>query len=276
MLNEIKYKLNFSDYQDIVDFIKTTYNLDFSVYSFCIAKRRIEIFFSQYNVDNIKTILAFLSKEKFWISFLEYFLAKTTELFRDVEFWQKLYSKYIKKIDKGTTLNIWVPDITSDDELGTLIILLDELQITNYKITATTPFNFIIEKTEKYKISSKKFDISKQNFTKFNPDSALEKFFSMGKLNCSFKTKYLKNVIFKKFSLITDEPLTGYYDFILFRNRLLYYNSKTQDLILDKLYNSLKIKGLFTIGVKESLQNWQNIDKLTTNDKELNIYIKKK
>ncbi|MBN2662684.1 MAG: hypothetical protein JXR68_03455 [Bacteroidales bacterium] len=276
MQNEIKYKLNFSDYHVIVDFIKKTYNYDFSVYSFCISKRRIELFFSQYNVDNLQMILSFLSKEKFWVSFLEQFIVKTTELFRDVEFWQKLHNKYISKLDKGTTLNIWVPDITSDEELVTLIILLYELQITDYKIIATSPFNFVIEKIENYKISTKKFDISKQNYKNFNPEGDLEKFFLMGKLNHSFKPEYFKNVRFKKFSLISEQDMIGVFDFILFRNRLLYYSSKAQDFVLNKLYNSLKIKGLYAIGVKESLRNWQNIDKLTTADKELNIYFKKK
>lgn len=276
MQNEIKYRLTLADFNSLVKFIKEKYNFDFSVYSFCISKRRIEQFFAQYNVDSFLVIKNFLSKEKFWLSFLENYLVKTTELFRDAEVWQKLSTKYLSKLNKSTKLRIWLPDVVNDDELFSLLILLDEIQPVDFEITITSPFDFIAEKIEKYKIIVKKFEASKQNYNNYNPEGNIEKYFNIGKISHTFKKEYYKNVKFKKLSLISDEFFTGFYDLVLFRNRLLYYNNSKQNEILDKIYTSLKTKGVLVLGIQEGFKNWQLKDKFSTNDKELKLFIKKK
>jgi len=276
MLNEIKHNLSLSDYNIIVDFIKTKYNYDFSVFSYGISKRRIEQFFSQYNIDNVEMITVFLSKEKIWTSFLDFYIIKTTELFRDADVWQKLNTKYIPKLHNTSILEIWLPDVTTDDELFSLLIVLRELKINNYRITISSPFNFIKEKINRYVISPKKYDASKQNYIKYNPKGNLDDFFVIRKINHKFKDEYFTNVEFKSFSLTENEILKNNFDLILFRNKMLYYNSVNQKLSLDKIYSSLKVKGVLVIGVKETLNDWKLKDKLTINDKELKFFIKKK
>ncbi len=276
MQNEIKYNFSFSEYKQFVEFVKTTYNFDFSAYTFCITKRRIETFFAQYNVTNINEIITFIKKEKFWHLLLNYIQIKTTELFRDYEVWQRLKEKHIPKINYISVLNIWMPDVTKDDELFSLIILLNELKITNYRITVSSPFSFTEEKLDNYKISEKKHTTSKLNYSKYNPDGDFEKYFTFNSIAYFFNKNLYHNIFFKQFALYKDEVNNKEFDIILFRNKLLYYSNEQKTLILNKLYTSLKPKGILNIGIKETLNNWKLKDKFTTNDKELKIFIKKR
>jgi chemotaxis protein methyltransferase CheR len=207
---------------------------------------------------------------------IDYIIVPTTELFRDPEVWTKLKNKYFNKINSENKYKIWIPDATSDDELFTLLIVINELSISNIEIIVTSAFEQNFDIIHSYNIPAKKFESSKQNYAVYNPEKKLEDFFNISPTNIFLKKELQHNITFKKFDFFIDNIFEMEFDIVLFRNRLLYYNLTSVNIIFDKIFNSLKNRGLFCIGIKESIKDWQQKSKFSFGEKDCNILIKKK
>ncbi len=271
-----KHILSLSDYKKIEKFIFNKYNFDISGYTVAIARRRIENYLNNYNLKNLDDTLYLISRKKFFEGLLDALVVPTTELFRDFELWLKLNNKYLEKLPQYPKIEICLPDVSTDDELITLLIILFRKKNNQFNIKVTSNFNNFKEKITNYKIHQKKFESSKQNFVNFDPEDNFENYFIKGNINYTLKKNILKNINFVKFDLLKNEFEEKKFDFVLFRNRLLYYKSDVHNNILDKIYTSLKPKGLFVIGIKETLNNWNLKNKFSEADKDLNIFIKKR
>lgn len=273
---ELKYRLSFLDYKSLVEFVKVKYNFDLSLYAYSITKRRIEDFLSQYKVADYHSIISVLEKEKIRIPFLESILVPTTEMFRDYEFWQKLRDKLIPKLKLKSDLKIWVPEITSDDELMTLLIILKESGFeNNYEILTTSPLEKEFEKID-FGMDYKKYEISKANYDLYNPHGNFDIYYTNSGKQRLLRKDLLINVKYKKYSFTEGFMQDSYFDMVLFRNRLIYFNLKGQKKALDVIYKSLKSKGYIFLGLKEMFGDWVNKDRFSKYEKDCNIFIKKK
>ena len=83
----------------------------------------------------------------------------------------------------------------------------------------------------------------------------------------------LNNVTFKKMSILEDE-LPPKIKLIIFRNKMVYYNSQLQTNILKRLYEALLPGAHIAFGIKESLECCSPAIKFSTVHKEENIYKK--
>lgn len=274
---EKKYILSRNDYRELVEFVKSRYGLNMSQFAYSITKRRIENFFSQYNVTDLIMIIGFLEKEKFFSALWEYILVPTTEIFRDFEVWAKISKKVLPKIQFETNIKIWVPEVTTDDELYSLLIVLEENNLLETaKITITSEFERVDSIVRNQKISQKKFQASKQNYMMYSPEGDFEKHFNITQSNILVKKEYFNNVLFKKHSFSQGDYLNEKFDFILFRNRMLNFSPVLEKTSLDIIYDALIPKGFLAVGLKESIQNWGMKSKFSLLEKEINIYQKKK
>lgn len=274
MNSDCKYILSFSDFRTILDFINEIYRIDLSIYTIGITKHRIEIFLAQYNIIDLENAKRLFIKEKLWQSFYNSLFIETTEMFRDVEVWTKFKEKYLSKINYTGDFKVLIPDATSDDELFTIIVVLKEAGINNYKILATSsnPNNF--SRITNNNISQKKLETSIQNFRVYDPNSDLEKYFENANYGLCFKKDLLKNVDFKEMNVIDQCPTVEPFDLILYRNRLLYYNSLYHTKIIENISNCLSNSGVLMLGVKEQIQMPLQF-KLTEVDKDFKFYKKK-
>ena len=270
---DIKYLLNYSELKEIIDFVNITYKIDLSIYSKSILKHRIELFINQYNIQGIDGIKKLLLKEKVIPNLMKIISVETTGMFRDIEMWSKLKEKFDKSYN-NVDLKIWIPEVTSDDELFTLIIFLEEQGIFNYSIVATSnnPYNF--NRIQKITFTQKKIDLYFQNYNNFcNRQDGL-KYFETSVSGLLFKKTYLKNVEFVEHSILNEFETDKMFDFILFRNRMLYYDYSLKDTIIKNVILKLKVNGLLIIGLKETI-NTPIQNNLVEIDKEMKIYKRK-
>ena len=260
-----------------IDFIWSRYNINLSQHAFSITKRRIENFFAQYNVPDLQVLFNFLEKEKFWISLFEYLIIPTTEMFRDYEVWAKLKRKILPKLSGQDEIKIWIPEVSSDDELLTLLIVLKELNlIEKTKITISSEFEKIDEIVRKQKISEKKYIASEHNYLTYLPNGEFENYFTKSATNICFNNELFENVVYKKHSFSNKEQFEQNFDLILFRNRMLIYGPLMQKTALDIIYNSLRPKGYLLVGLKETLKNWTLKGKFSVSEKDIGICQKKR
>lgn len=270
---DIKYLLNYSELKEIIDFINNTYKIDLSIYAKSILKHRIELFINQYNIQGIDGIKKLLIKEKVIPNLMKIISVETTGMFRDVEMWNKLKEKFDKSIN-NKLLKILIPEVTSDDELFTMIIFLEEQGIFNYSILATSSNSYNFNRIKKVTFTQKKIDLYFQNYYNFcNRQDGL-KYFETGVSGLLFKKSYFQNVNFLEHSVLNEFETEEMFDLILFRNRMLYYDYSLKDTIIKNIIAKLKVNGLLIIGLKETI-NTPIQNNLVEIDKEMKIYKRK-
>lgn len=278
MINEeVKYRLSFLDYKTLLDYILSEYGLNLSNFAHSITKRRIEDFLAQYRVSSYNSAISVLEKKKNWELLLDSINVPITELFRDSEFWIKLKNKIIPKLKIKDELKIWVPDISTGEELMSLLIVLNEASLeNNFEIIASSPFETKNEFGTSLLIDEKKMNISTSNYIEYNTTKKLDSYFVNSNSSFFLKKDFLINVKFKKFVFEKDIMPASYFDIVLFRNRLIYYNQNGQKKALDSIYRSMKNKGYLFLGLKENFGDWKNKNRFSRFEKECNIFMKKK
>ncbi len=272
------YKFNFSDYENFCELISDKFQIEISNFSFTIFKRRIEHFFEQFSVKKYSEIVALLKNKKFWKIFQQVFLVPTTEMFRDPEMWVLIRDVYLPKLlSNRDNLQIFIPDVTTDDELFSTIVMLNNLNINQQvSIVASSQFENIKDYISIQQISEKKFKTSIENYNKFCDKNDFEKFFDQNKKNYHFKNDYLENIKFEKINLCEESEIIQQFDMIIFRNRMLYYKPACQYKILDNLDKLLKNKSYLIIGAMEQFASWQHQNRYNKVEKNCNIFLKKR
>lgn len=69
------------------------------------------------------------------------------------------------------------------------------------------------------------------------------------------KSDVKKIVTFQRFNLVHDTPFEREFDVIFCRNVLIYFDNTIKEKVVNRLYDSLTLNGLFIIGGAESLSN---------------------
>ena len=92
-------------------------------------------------------------------------------------------------------------------------------------------------------------------------------FFSLNKVIQS-------KVQFECHDLVLDNGVQEYYDLILCRNVMIYFNQTLQERVLKTLAYSLKSNGILAVGAKESLMWCETFQKFSTLDLEEKIFRK--
>jgi chemotaxis protein methyltransferase CheR len=102
----------------------------------------------------------------------------------------------------------------------------------------------------------------------------LKKYFQQGtgqsEGNVRVKSELRGMVTFKRFNLIDRFQDSHHFDFIFCRNVMIYFDKKTQNVLVNKFYDSLKSGGYFFVGHSESLTGLQHSFKYV----EPSVYLK--
>jgi len=185
------------------------------------------------------------------------------------EFFKNTILPYFEKTIKDRDLRIWSAASSTGEEAYTLAMIIadyfgDKKSLWDTKILATD-------------ISQKVLNVGKRGVY---PSETLEK------LPKEWKEKYFKKldsnfyevipkirneVIFAQYNLMNETmPFKKKFHIIFCRNVMIYFDNKTKEELINKLYDSLEIGGYLFIGHSES------INRETTNFKYVKPAIYKK
>ncbi|MEM2449458.1 MAG: protein-glutamate O-methyltransferase CheR [Candidatus Methanomethylicaceae archaeon] len=253
-----------SDYE-INIIVKVLEKKGISLPSFKIdfIKRRIAIRMMLTGCKNIIEYCKFLKENPEEAkNLLDSTFINVSEFFRDPPLWRKLRDI----IYNIKPLKIWSVGCACGEEPYSLAILLTEANISNVKIIATD----IDEKALNFAIYGRYHQKSLINV----PNYILNKYFQKEKDNTFIISDNLKKMIkFIKHDVMKD-PLFVNCDIVLCRNVLIYFPKESQNIIIEKLWYSLKKGGIFVIGMGEVLDNkWTSY--FEPYDIKLRIYRKK-
>ncbi|OQY03091.1 MAG: hypothetical protein B6I20_05795 [Bacteroidetes bacterium 4572_117] len=246
--------IGISELKSLILRIKTARNVDFSNYALSSLKRRVENFMLEYHLTEVDKLQLKLYKDDFFYNlFLKYILVDTTELFRDPEFWLELIEIVLKKFKHSEEYNILIPECNSGEELYTLLIILDRLNmLDNVKICLTSLSKLNVEKIETALIELKKMEVNEANFERFEKNGNIFDFFIKKGRSFKLKSDLFTNVEIIQHNFFNTE-LPGNYNLILYRNKTIYYNQLLKTKALKKLHSSLKTNGFIALGIKEKI-----------------------
>lgn len=241
-----------NDIREITPILSQKLKIDFSNYAFSFLRRRFAHVFNVLNIKSIYDFIDGIQNEIFIEEFSYHFPVPDTEMFRDPSFWRFLRLKILPAYELNK-LSFWFPDLVSNEELFSLLVILkEENLITQANIYCN---EYSLRKIEEIKsgfIEIKKLEINKQNFKRLELNSHFEDYFSFENGRMRIEESLLSNVEFIKenyFCQVPDKKVS----FVFFRNRMIYYNSKLQINAEQELIKSIENGGYLAIGMKENI-----------------------
>ena len=264
MSNEITKKIpdlkkeEFSFFQDL---IKKKTGITLQDNKFQLVHSRLAKRLRQLKLKTWSEYVAKL-KENDPIEFTHFQNALTTnktEFFREKAHFEYL-EKYLIKNRPKKALYFWIAACSYGHEAYTLAMTMEKLKdkigYFEYYILASDIDTDVLEIAKKgvYEKSVVFRDVS---------DSDIKRFFLQGKGKNSGLLKItdeLKSRIkFRQYNLCGYDKIPLKFDAVFVRNVLIYFDQKTINGVIDKLYNHLKATGLIFTGLCETLtdQKWQ-------------------
>lgn len=256
--------------------INDKYSYDFSNYALSSFKRRIERLYEIYKIRSIQELIDLVDKVGFKECFLSELTVNVTEMFRDPLMWEVLRDKVIPELlETNGEINIWHAGCSSGEEVASLLILLDKMNLSNkVNVIASDIDTNVLSRAKAGRFSDKSMEVNTSNYLDlYKEDNDLMSFFDKEADDYVFSKTLLEKVIFKEHNLVEDEVI-GEFDLILCRNVLIYFNQKLQNDVLTLFDKSLVKGGCLAIGSKESLMWCDIISKFKEVDAEEKIYQK--
>lgn len=253
---------------ELISTIKIYTNFDFSQYAVSSFTRRIEKILEDNNIDVDKFIKQIKKSDKLFVDkLIADITVNTTELFRDPSVWQSIKYRILSKYEQATSIDIWHVGCSTGQEVYSMLILLNELNLLEKtNIYATDINNFALQNAQQgkfiYRFNAEylqNFDevIKKNpyNFEEFN-DVPYSKYFFIDKAKDIIQINdFLRNK-----AVFVNHDITSLYnifekkfDIILCRNVLIYFNQILQSKVINFFYDNLRYPGNLVLGYHESI-----------------------
>ena len=272
-----KYELGIVDTRNIIKTLQNVYNYDFKNYALTFFKRRVEIVIQTHNLKGADGFIRKIESDKeFFEIFLQEICVDTTEMFRDPSLWRVLNDEMFPQlVAKTPNFKIWIPEVSSGEELFSVAIMLKKLNLLNsVQLIASSIGELNFENIKKGYFDPKKIETNDTNFKRIFKESDLSDFYTYQNEKAQWDTSLIENTKFIKQNIIFDDYPKGI-KFILFRNHMIYFNQILQERFIKIMYNSLIPGGHLIIGNNEKIDYWNSDKDFTLISKSESIYKKK-
>ncbi len=255
-----RYELGIVDTRNIIKVLDDVYNVDFKNHALTFFKRRVENFIKVNNFKDTDSFIQRIEKDKdFFELFIRDICVETTEMFRDPSLWRLLKEDiFPKNIASTPNFKIWIPEVSSGEELFSLAIMLKKLKLSeNVQIIATSISELYLERIRTGFFDLKKIETNDANYLRIFADGKLSDYYTQKEDGAYWNTSLIENVKLIKQNIIFDEYPKGT-KLILFRNQMIYYNQILQERLMKIMYNSLVPAGHLLIGNNERIDYWNS------------------
>jgi len=248
-----------------VDRIKNISDYDFSGYSDKSLKRRL----AKLLFDNDLEFEIFLEKMEQDKSFLEKVVKKitvnTTELFRDPAVWNSIRYEILPLFRNYLPLNIWHAGCSTGQEVYSMLILLNELNLFETSNMYATDINSDVLEIARTGIYKYMFNLNyldnfdtviRQNHSGQYIDVEYSKYFTIDKKRDVIKMNpfLMDKPVYKKMDLVRDtNPFPAKFELIVCRNVIIYFNYELQNRVIKLFYDNLSAGGCLILGVHETI-----------------------
>ena len=266
------------DTRNIISAVTDTYGIDMSDYTFTILKRRLIHAINTFGSHSADDFADKIRKKIITADdFLYTVSLEVTEFFRDPSLWRELRDKYLPEISRASDSRVWLPCVTSGDELFSLAIVLNEAGLQGKtKIDALCPSNKHVELVKKGgNYDQKKIEVSEANYTRYVGKTQFASYYTLTDNRAEMKPSLLNDVSISVQNDVLNVDIVKKYKMVIYRNKLLQFNIPLYDKVIRKLVDSLEIGGYLVIGNMETLEYSEASKKLQIVNANEKIYKKR-
>ncbi len=262
----LKINITREDMHKLILEFKRLSGFDFSNYAEQSFRRRIEHTLVMYNLPNVDALLSKIKKDKKVIQkFINDITVNTTELFRDTDVWLDLRRNVLIGFKNKTHINIWHAGCSSGEEVYSMLILLNELNMLDKARVFATDINTkILERAKTGVFNRRMHHAYFDNFdkvVKVNPlnfeetiDVPYSKYFETDSDNKTFNVKdFLREKVTFKFHNLVSDDIFYKFDFVFCRNVIIYFNTELQNKVVSLFHESLFSDGVLLVGAHENI-----------------------
>jgi two-component system CheB/CheR fusion protein len=244
------------DLSHLLDYIRRVRRFDFSGYKRTSLARRIGKRMQEVRCDSYADYQDFLEVHP--DEFAELFntiLINVTSFFRDAAAWDFVAAEVVPRIasgkQMGEPIRVWSAGCASGEEAYSLAMVLCEvLGVDQFrarvKIYGTDADEEALTKARQASYTNRELDGV--------PREYVERYFDQGiggGVN-TFRSDLRRSVIFGRHDLVQDAPISRL-DLLVCRNTFMYFNSETQQRILERFNFALGPHGFLFLGKAETL-----------------------
>ncbi|BDC99618.1 chemotaxis protein R [Persicobacter psychrovividus] len=269
-------EIDISDLRKLTEYIKTNGNYDFTNYAMSSFKRRVVRVLELYKLESVDHLIEkFRTEQTFMEVFLTEITVNVTEMFRDPSFWRHLRDDVVPNLLLNhKSINIWHAGCSSGEEVFSMAILLKEANLLDrVRIYATDLDHKIIAKAKKGRYTIKNMELNRKNYVRFQGSTEFDQYYKEENGFAVLDPSLIDQVTFRVHDLVQG-PVFNKFDLVLCRNVMIYFNQNLQNVVLNKLHESLFNYGYLAVGSKESLIWCDIANKFIVVNNEEKIYKK--
>lgn len=242
-----------NDIRDITPLLSSKLGSDYTNYGFTFLKRRLTYLFNELNIRRLSQFIDGVNDGSLLDEIKYLFPVVCTELLRDPSFWRTVKDKIQKNLNQET-LTFWFPELNSTEELFSLLIILDSLNVLDkVKITCNIDNFKRIEQVKEGYVDSKNRELNKSNLKRLDDRLNETDYFIENNGAIFLKEKLLQGVTLLEGNFMEIAPCINSIFMIIYRNKMLYYNGKLQKRIESELAKYLIPDCFLALGIRERI-----------------------
>ncbi len=266
--------LGIVDTKKIIAAIQQSFGVDMADYTLTTLRRRLVEVLQKLNISSVDDFVTQLENNNVrYDDFSDLMMIDTTEIFRDPSAWREIREKLIPDIVKTPGSRIWLPAVSSGEELFSLMIVLHEMGVAkDVRVVASCASTKRIDRIKRgggYLM--KKIEVGEANYTRLSGKFEFNKYYNVEDKLAYLDPSLIENVEFNNFN-ISQEKAEHTYRLIICRNILIQYNLPLSEKVLSKLIDNLTVAGHLVIGNKETLEHSEVGKRMQIVDESEKIY----
>jgi chemotaxis protein methyltransferase CheR len=252
-----------SDFNRLSTFIYNEYGIKLTPVKKTMLESRLQKRLSALNINSFKEYCDLLfstrGQQQEVIHMIDLVTTNKTDFFREPAHFEFVTTQILPEFEASTfgkQLKVWSAGCSSGEEPYTLAMVLNEFaekgQPLNYTITATDLSTQVLNKAVAAVYSEERV---------VGIPLALKRKYFLKSKNPANKTVRIipqlrSKVNFERLNFMDDSlSIPGEFDIIFCRNVIIYFDKITQERVINKLCEKLKLGGYFFLGHSESITN---------------------
>ena len=261
------------DIHALLEIIYLKWGYDFRGYSKASLTRRIFYFLQEERIERIPELQYRIVREKSLFSrFIKDVTVNVTEMFRDPQFYQSVKKNIIPQLKTYPHIKIWHAGCSTGEEVYSLAILLEQEGLLDRATIYATDINrSVLDRAKKGIYSDSYLHQYEKNFESAGLKGSLSDYFEKGYDHIIVDSNLRKNIVFTEHDLVIDHVF-GEMQLIFCRNVLIYFTQNLQGKVIGLFSESLDFGGFLCLGIKESLDFYQDKKSFSTVDGINKVY----
>ncbi len=230
------------------------HGIDLSGFSPTFIHRRLELMCSRAGLQTIAELKnELVNNESFSHELHDSLTVNTTSMFRDPEFYRWLMELLKNKWTPGNEYRIWHPGCSTGEEVFSLAILLEELDLLrNTSQFGTDISHNALCKARAGAFPAAHYRAANRAYLASGGSKTLHEYISLLIHQVLLKPTLKQQMRFSHHHLGKDAPFHEF-DLVVCRNMFIYYEFNHQRKLLQDLHASMKSGAILCLGKSESI-----------------------